>query len=332
MGRLFKKCVAGWLIACLALSVSPVGTLVFAYDDWGDYDSSFVPEADSAPHTPAPAPSYSAPAPSYSDPSPPASGSFDNFDDYIPEPQVPDHAEPAAPPSAFDEFDAPPPMESLPSFDAMNEYAATVDAASEGFIKVVRAQKREISEFQNAVIEGLQVTVEENADVEDEITVTCYFIFRDRPTSFFYDVDRKDNKLTFEFVDARTGSSPIAALEQPPIREIVIEEAQVDANKSIKGLNPEWHDVIRVSFDLEYLPVISVSNEHTIISFSYKWTKDPAKIKPYLHKDKFPLVFWVSGGTLGAIGIGVLTYFLIPKEDKTFNPVLSTDDLPNRVR
>lgn len=319
MRRLFKKCVSGWLIAVLTLSVSPVGTMVFADDDWGDYDSGFTPAADPAPsYTPPPAPA-------------PASDSFDDFDDYVPESQVPDYVAPTAPPSAFDEFDAPPPAESLPSFDALSEFTAEVDASSEGFIKVVRNTKREISEFQNAVIEGLQVTVEENSAVANEVTVTCYFIFRDRPTSFFHEIDRKTNKLTFEFVDARTGTSPIAALEQAPIREIVIEEAQVDANKSIKGLNPEWHDVIRVSFALEHLPVISVSNEHTIISFSYKWTTNPENIKPYLHKDKFPLVFWISGGTLGAIGIGVLTYFLLPKEEKKpFDPVLSIDDLPDR--
>jgi len=329
MDRFFKKFVAGFLILTLTLSVSPVGTLVFADDDWGDFDSLFVPQMAPEPEppaytTPAPVPAP-APADDFSD--------FGDFDGFIPEPEAPAYVPPAphTPPDAFEEFATPRPG-SLDDLPELGEFTAQVDASSEGFIRVVRKPKREISEFQNAVIEGLQVTVEENAEVENEITVTCYFIFRDRPTSFFYDIDRKENKLTFEFVDARTGTSPIAALEQAPIREIVIEETQVDANKAIKGLNPEWHDVIRISFELEYLPVIAVSNEHTIISFSYKWTTDPANIKPYLHKDKFPLVFWVSGGTLGAIGVGVLTYFLVPKKDTVIDNVLSVDDLPNRSR
>jgi hypothetical protein len=75
-----------------------------------------------------------------------------------------------------------------------------------------------------------------------------------------------------------------------------------------------------------------VSNEQTIISFSYKWTTNPERIPEYIEKDRFPLVFWLSGGTLGGIGIGVLTYFLIPKKEKVISNVLQTDDLPNRTR
>jgi len=217
--------------------------------------------------------------------------------------------------------------ESLDDLEKKYKQGAEVDASAEGFIKVVRHKQKELSDFPNAVIEGLQVSVE-NGSVQDEITVTCYFIFRDKFSSYFYNIDRKENKLTFEFVDARTGSSPIAALEQAPIKEIVIEEDQTDANKSVKGLNAEWHDVIRISFELEQLPVISVTNEQNIISFSYKWTTNSEMISKYLYKDKFPLLFWGSAGVLGGIGIGILTYFLLreppPKEDHT----LTVDDLP----
>jgi len=226
-------------------------------------------------------------------PEPPISGDLDNFDE-----------------SAFDQ-------------------TVKVDAASEGFIKVVRHKRQEMSEFQDAVIEGLQVSVS-NGTVQDEIFVNCYFIFRDKFSKFFYSVDRKENKLVFEFVDARTGSSPIAALEQAPIREIVIEEDQIDANKDIKGLAPEWHDVIRITFELDYLPVVSVSNEQNIISFGYKWTTDSDKIQQYVYKDKFPILFWGSAGVLGAIGSGVLAYFLLKPVPQPPSNVLPTDDLPNR--
>jgi hypothetical protein len=301
--KLITKGIAAGLILNLALGS---GVTVFAQDDiWDGFDSSApVPSAPPSYDTPSYSePSYDAPAYDYSEPSygqpesgQQASGAEDDvFDE-----------------SAYDQ-------------------TVKVDAASEGFIKVVRHKRKEMSDFQDAVIEGLQVSVDKSS-VNDEIVVNCYFIFRDKPSSYFYNIDRKENKLTFEFVDARSGSSPIAALEQAPIREIVIEEDQTDANKDVKGLNPEWHDVIRISFELEYLPVISVSNEQNIISFNYKWTTDSEKIPQYLYKDKFPLIFWASGGVLGAIGGGVLAYFLWPKKETVIDRVLKIDDLPSRSR
>jgi hypothetical protein len=44
------------------------------------------------------------------------------------------------------------------------------------------------------------------------------------------------------------------------------------------------------------------------------------------------MVFWISGGTLGGIGIGVLTYFLIKKEPGPPSNILGINDLPGRPR
>jgi len=302
--KIFTKCVAAGLI--LNLVFGP-GSVVFAQDDiWDGFDAT----------APVPAtPSYGQPdygQPSYGQP------------DYgQPSYGQPDYGQTGYQASSTEE--------SLEELEKKYKQGAEVDASAAGFIKVVRHKQKELSSFPNAVIEGLQVSVE-NGSVQDEITVTCYFIFRDKFSSYFYNIDRKENKLTFEFVDARTGSSPIAALEQAPIREIVIEEDQTDANKSMKGLNAEWHDVIRISFELEYLPVISVTNEQNIISFSYKWTTNSEMIPKYLYKDKFPLLFWGSAGVLGGIGIGILTYFLIPKKEQVVDNTLSTDDLPEHPK
>jgi hypothetical protein len=320
MKNILKKCVAVYLIVSLTLAG---GAFVYAQDDaWEGYDSS-LPSYDAAPATPqydyGTTPSYDQQTPQY---------------DYGTTPQydygtTPSYGEPAYTPAQ--------PLEPLPEpppyggsyLDEPPTGGAIVDASSEGFIKVIKHPRKELSEFQDAVIEGLQVSTEKGA-TDDEVIVTCYFIFRDKPSSYFYEVNRKERKLTFEFVDARTGTSPIAALEQAPIQEIVITEDQVDANKEIKGLNPEWHDMIRISFQLEYIPVISVSDESNIISFRYKWTTDSEKITQYIEANRFPMVFWISGGTLGSIGIGVLTYFLIPKKQPSKE--LLTDDLPRRDR
>ncbi len=291
--KVFAKCLAVGLILDLAF-----GSVfaVFAQDGWDGFDAN--------------APVYG--QPDYGQP---------NYGQ-------PDYGQPDYGQSAQQ---TPSVEESLDELENKYKQGAEVDASAAGFIKVVRHKKKELSDFPNAIIEGLQVSVE-NGVVQDEIVVTCYFIFRDKFSSYFYNIDRKENKLTFEFVDARTGSSPIAALEQAPIKEIVIEEDQNDANKSVKGLSAEWHDVIRISFELEYLPVISVTNEQNIVSFSYKWTTDSEKVPKYLYKDKFPLLFWGSVGVLGGIGGGILTYFLIPKKVPVVDNVLSLDDLPARTR
>jgi hypothetical protein len=309
MKKTLNKCIAAYLIAFMAFGFG------YAQDDdqWGDFDatlplSTFEPE---------PAPSYSPPAPSYSEPSPSYSEPEQQFYG-VPEPSF---SEPEPEPPSYGSYG---------DYNVDESYVTSkVDKASAGFIKVVRHPRKETSEFQDAVIEGLQVSTEQGK-TSDEVIVTCYFIFRDKPTSYFYDIDRKEKKLVFEFVDARTGTSPIAALEQPPLKEIIIEEAQIDANKDIKGLNPEWHDMIRITFDLEYLPAFSVTDEANIISFKYRWTTDPAKYQQYIEANKFPLVFWISGGVLGAIGIGTLTYFLLPKKEPPEPGPLSVDGLPTR--
>jgi len=304
--KIFAKCVSVGLILDLALGS---GFAVFAQDLWDGFDSG--------------TPSYGQPdygQPSYGQPNY-GQPNYGQPDYGQPSYGQPDYGQPSYGQPSYSE------EESLEELAKKHEQGATVDAASEGFIKVVKNKKKELSDFPNAVIEGLQVSVE-NGNVQDEIVVTCYFIFRDKFSSYFYNIDRKENKLTFEFVDARTGSSPIAALEQAPIREIVIEEDQNDANKSIKGLSPEWHDVIRISFELDYLPVISVTNEQNIVSFSYKWTTNSDMVSKYLYKDKFPMLFWGSAGVLGGIGIGVLTYFLTKKDPPPEDHRLTREDLP----
>jgi len=322
MKKILNKCVAVYLIVSLTLAC---GALVYAQDDaWEGYDSS-LPSYDAAPATPSydygTTPSYDyGTTPSYDQQQTP---SYDYG-------TTPSYGEPAYTPPQLEPLPEPPSYTgSYP--DEPPTGGAVVDASSEGFIKVVKHPRKELSEFQDAIIEGLQVSTEKGS-TDDEVIVTCYFIFRDKPSSYFYEVNRKERKLTFEFVDARTGTSPIAALEQAPIQEIVITEDQVDANKEIKGLNPEWHDMIRISFQLEHIPVISVSDESNIISFKYKWTTDPEKITQYIESSKFPLVFWISGGTLGGIGIGVLTYFLIPKKEPVINNTLDISDLPGHPR
>jgi hypothetical protein len=184
--------------------------------------------------------------------------------------------------------------------------------------------------FQNAIIEGVQLTAEKS-ETTDEKVISCYFIFRDKPTSYFYEVKVRDKKLIFEFNDTRTGSSPVPTASEYPIKGFKIESGKVDINKDVKGLMPEWHDMIRVLFDLDQVPKVHVSDEYSIISFSFKWTSDPSKYKLYTVKDNSRKVVIISSATVGGVLIGGGIYALIkittpPPGEKP----LTSDDLPQR--
>lgn len=184
---------------------------------------------------------------------------------------------------------------------------------------------------QNAVLEGIQFSSEPGKEPEEKV-ITCYFIFRDKPSSYFYEVRKKTKKLVFEFNDTQKGTSPVASQKETPIEGFEIEQKKIDVNKEVRGLNQEWHDLISVSFDLSMLPQVHVSDEYNVISFSYKWTTDPLKIKNYVVQDdgKKNLVIWGSVGGLALIGGGILIF--LPHKTTPPPGPLSKDDLPSHTQ
>ena len=183
--------------------------------------------------------------------------------------------------------------------------------------------------FQNAVLEGIQISTEPSNDHGEKL-VTCYFIFKDKPSSYFYEIKKKNRKLVFEFNDTQKGTSPIVPSAEPPLEGFEIEQKKVDVNKEVKGLNQEWHDLLAVTFDLTKIPRIEVKDEYNVISFSYKWTIDPGKEKDYEIKEENRS----RGIVLGTVGAGSLIaggfvwYFLTHKPSSGPEGPLSTDDLP----
>jgi hypothetical protein len=163
--------------------------------------------------------------------------------------------------------------------------------------------------IQDAELEGIQFS-SENGKVAGEKVVTCYFIFRDKPSSYFYEVRKKSRKIIFEFNDTKKGTSPIPSLKESPIEGFTIEEKKVDVNKEVKGLTAEFHDLIVISFDMRKIPPIEVKDEYNIISFTYKWTTDQLQENKYAVKDdsKRNLVVWGSVGGVALIGGGLLIY------------------------
>jgi hypothetical protein len=188
------------------------------------------------------------------------------------------------------------------------------------------------SMVQNAVIEGVQISSEQGAE-PDEKVITVYFIFRDKPTSYFYEAKHKEKKIIFEFNDTEKGVSPIPSAQEPPIEGFRIEQDKVDVNAQIRGLKPEWHDLVRVSFFMQGIPEINVKDEYSVISFSFKWSTDPDKVKEYVAgggKRRKVLITSITGGVVAAgLGVGAALYFgrTEPPEEDSDGP-LDTTDLP----
>jgi hypothetical protein len=196
------------------------------------------------------------------------------------------------------------------------------------FLNGAGAQEEELP--QNAVLEGMQVSAEKT-EVPYETSVTCYFIFIDKPSSYFYEIKRKPNRLVFEFNDTKKGTAPIPNIQEPPILGFTLEEERANIYKDIRGYSPEYHDVLRVRFNLANIPEVTVTDEYNVITFRYKWTNDPSRIKKYAVADNTAKIFLLSSGSLTAIGGGVLAYwwYVIHKgpEEK---PEISLGDMPLR--
>jgi hypothetical protein len=197
----------------------------------------------------------------------------------------------------------------------------------------VSQQAAAAATVQNAVLEGIQVSSEPSKESKTDFLVTCYFIFRDKPSSYFYEVKRKTKKLVFEFNDAQKGTSPIPSQKVSPLEAFQLDQGKVDVNKEVKGLTPEWHDQVSVSFDLSAIPKIHVSDEYNVISFSFNWSTDPFKLKTLVdnsEKTNWGLVGGLAGG--GAVVLGVALYYLLkaPPPPLPATP-LDTSDLPSHA-
>jgi hypothetical protein len=181
----------------------------------------------------------------------------------------------------------------------------------------------------NAILEGVQVSSEPGTKPNEKV-VSCYFIFRDKPSSYFYEFNKKDKKLVFEFNDVKKGASPIESAVEVPILGFSAEEKKVDINRAVSGMNPEWHDVTVVSLALQAIPIITVNEEYSVISFSFKWCTDPNKCDQYVEKNKSKKWWWIGGlGGAVVVGGGVVVAYLLSLPPAASGPSpIDISDLP----
>ena len=176
--------------------------------------------------------------------------------------------------------------------------------------------------IQNAILEGIQLTAEP-ADVMDETIISCYFIFRDKPTSYFYEMNKKEKIIIFEFNDVVLGASPIPGTSLSPIKRFRIKEEKINVNEDVIGLTPEYHDAVRVFFYYENLPYISVKDEYSVISYSFRWSKNPGKNEQFIQVSKNSNTFMYSiiGGGIVLGGAGAYFLFSNKSNDLKIQPL-----------
>lgn len=187
----------------------------------------------------------------------------------------------------------------------------------------------EEGEIPTAVIEGVQIS-SEPGERSDEKVITAYFIFRDKPSSYFYEVKIKEKKVIFEFNDTKTSGAPVESVSEPPIKGFTVEDHKINVNKEIKGLKPEYHNQIRVVFNVSAVPNVHVSDEYNVISFTYKWTTDSSKLDDYVITPPKTWPWWVGGGTLLAGGGFAAWWFTRPPKPEKLED-LDISDLPLHI-
>jgi hypothetical protein len=177
-----------------------------------------------------------------------------------------------------------------------------------------------------AIIEVIQASTEPGLKPEEKI-VSWYIIFQSKKASnYSYVVQENEKKLVFEF--SNTKSKQFPSLAEPPVQGFSIETIGADTSKSGGGTAAS-SSLVRATFALDAIPVITVNDEFNIISFSYKWTTNPKKVEEYiLKKSPSKIIIWSAAGLTG-VGLGIGGYFILRNRHVDQGPVgLSTIDLP----
>jgi hypothetical protein len=185
------------------------------------------------------------------------------------------------------------------------------------------------NDAQNTSIEGIQIS-HEPGNKADEVIVSGYFIFKEKPASYFYEVKQLEKKIVFEFNDTKTPAVPIPSVTEPPIQKFTVEQRRIDVNKDVKGLTPEFHNQVRVTLFLDNIPDIHVNDQANVILFSYKWTTNLQKIDKYVLKPGSKGWIKYAAGGVAVAGIGAA--FALKGGSSTSGSAISTSDLPQHSK
>jgi hypothetical protein len=166
---------------------------------------------------------------------------------------------------------------------------------------------------------------------------TAYFSFAKLVPNYFWEADTAKKRITLTFVNTQLGGFTENEMTDTfnigPIKTIHLVHERRDRNEAVRGLTPEWYDLVTAT--IECSPMIKsqkqleVSQSGTNIYFSFPWPSDPsARNKLYVTEKKSRrawLYIPLAGvGTAGAAAGGYFLWMYLQKSGSAdeLDPVL----------
>lgn len=153
----------------------------------------------------------------------------------------------------------------------------------------------------NCTIEGVQVLKKTGDQGEKDVSIV--FLLTRKPSVYFNYYDPVKKAIVFDFYDTHIGKSLLDTVHEAPITTSTLELSQIDLNKDVAGLKPDFRDVVRVSLYTPYKFDYDVQEDEGIITMSFKWSgKKEVRLKRKKNAVywQLPLGLAVAGGAVFA--------------------------------
>jgi hypothetical protein len=169
--------------------------------------------------------------------------------------------------------------------------------------------------------------------------VTAYFSFSDSIPNYFWEADTVHQCINITFVNTQLGGFTSSGMTDTfgigPVKNIHVVQERRNRNEAIKGLNPDWYDLVTATIACS--PMIrdqrqlEANQSGTNIFFSFPWPADPVeRNKLYAAVEKkrgrlWPFISLAGVGTAGAVAGGYFLWRYVLKGnggDGELNPIL----------
>lgn len=187
--------------------------------------------------------------------------------------------------------------------------------------------RRGISSVRSGTLEGLYIerTAGETPDAK-EVSIT--FILSKLPSAFFDYYDPEEKAIILDLYDTRVGESELDSLKEFPITSSRIEDTQIDLNKDIAGLKPDFRDVVRVFLYSPYDFRYRIEEEFGILNLTFPWNKE---IEKQLKRSK-SAIYWrvpLAMGIVGSMGLGAYLIWFKDNNEEIIPPIDIMGDPPS---
>ena len=124
-------------------------------------------------------------------------------------------------------------------------------------------------QIRSGTLEGL-ILEKKTGLTPDAKEVSVTIILSKLPSAFFdyYDHDKK--AIVLDLYDTRVGESQLDTIAEYPITGSKVENTQIDLNKEVAGLKPDFRDVVRVMFYSKYGLYYDIEEEFGVLNLKFK--------------------------------------------------------------